>query len=194
MSVERSDAAAILAPAVLWAELTPGSHVVQFCDDDTVLLDTLEAFCAGGLMLGEAVIVIATAAHLAQLRQRLRRRQMDIATLQIFDQLIAVEADETLGRFMRDGEPDVSLLEAMVSELFERARLGGRPVRAFGEMVQLLWARGQHEATIQLEQAWQRICRTERIPLLCAYRKDSFSSDDSGGIRRICQSHCSVIS
>jgi hypothetical protein len=184
----------MLAPAVLWTELTPGSHVVQFCDDDSVLLDTLEAFCAGGLLLGEAVIVIATAAHLAALRQRLRARDMDLATLQIFDQLIALDAEETLKRFMRDGQPDAALFEALAGELLERARTGGRPVRAFGEMVQLLWERGQHDATLQLERIWQRICHAEQIPLLCAYRKDSFTSDDSGGIRRICQAHCSVIS
>jgi hypothetical protein len=184
----------MLAPAVLWAELTPGSHVVQFCDGDDVVLDTLEAFCAGGLLLGEAVIVIATAAHLAALRQRLRLREMDIATLQIFDQLIALDADETLKRFMRNGEPDAALFEAMASELLERARAGGRPVRAFGEMVQLLWERGEYDATIQLERIWQRVCVAEQIPLLCAYRKDSFTSDDPGGIRRICQAHCSVIS
>lgn len=184
----------MLAPTVLWAELTPGSHAVQFCDDDPSLLDTLEAFCAGGLLLGEAVIVIATPAHLAGLRQRLRLRRMDLATLQIFDQLIALDADDTLQRFMRDGRPDPVLFEAVASELLERARAGGRPVRAFGEMVQLLWERGQHDATIELERHWQRVCRFEKLPLLCAYRKESFSSDDSGGIRRICQAHCSVIS
>lgn len=183
----------MLAPAVLWAELTPGSHAVQFCDDDAALLDTLEAFCAGGLMLGEAVIVIATAAHLAALRQRLRLREMDIAALQIFDQLFTLDADETLKRFMREGQPDAILFEAVASELLERARAGGRPVRAFGEMVQLLWERGQHDATIQLENIWQRVCIAEKIPLLCAYRKDSFTGDDAGGIRRICQAHCSVI-
>lgn len=183
-----------LAPEVLWAELAPGAHVVQFCDSDASVLDTLEAYCAGGLLLGECVIVIATAAHLGALRQRLRLRQLDLASLQIFDQLITVDADELLKRFMTDAGPDAVMFDALVAELLARGRAGGRSVRAFGEMVQLLWERGQHDATLQLERIWERICREQRVPLLCAYRKEAFRSERSDGIRHICAAHTAVIS
>jgi hypothetical protein len=194
VSVESLDPSALLAPALLWTELPPGLHVAQFCEDDATVLDTLEAYTAGGLMLGEAVIVIATAAHLGELRQRLRLRGMDLATLQIFDQLICVDADEALRRFMRGGSADTAIFEAMVGELLARGRSGGRTVRAYGEMVQLLWAEGNHRATLQLESLWERICDLEGVPLLCAYRKETFSDGDREGIRHICAAHTSVIS
>jgi hypothetical protein len=184
----------MIAPDVLWTELSPGTHVVQFYDDDHALIDTLEAYAAGGLLLGESVILVATASHLGSLRQRLRRRGMDVAALQIFGQLLCVDADELLARFMRDGRPDRALFEANLSELLERARGEGRSVRAFGEMVQLLWERGQIEATLELERLWQPVCAAEGLPLLCAYRKRSFASDDSDGIHCVCGMHDSVIS
>jgi hypothetical protein len=51
----------------------------------------------------------------------------------------------------------------------DRARGEGRRVRAYGELVAILWAQGNRGATIVLEQIWNRICATSGISLLCAY-------------------------
>lgn len=194
MSLERTNPGADPAPEVLWAELEPGSHVVQFCDHDASLLETLEAYVAGGLLLGESVVVVATAAHLGELRQRLRTRGMDVANLQIFGQLVPVDAEQLLRRVVRRGRLDPHIFGAVVADTLQRARADDRPVRVFGEAVQLLWERGERAAMLALEREWQRICAAEGIALLCAYRKDSFktcSADDS--IRAICAAHGAVI-
>ena len=182
-------------PDMLWAELAPGSHVVQFCNHDDSVLDTLEAFAAGGLLLGEGVIVLATAPHLAELRRRLRLRGRDLGHLQIYGQLVTLDAEEVLQRVLRDGSIAPEIFEAFVGEALARARGGvERPVRAFGELVQLLWARGERGATLELERLWQRVCDAEGIALLCAYRKEAFDGEDSeGGIRAVCQAHGAVI-
>jgi hypothetical protein len=182
-------------PDMLWAELAPGSHVVQFCNHDDSVLDTLETFAAGGLLLGEGVIVLATGPHLAELRRRLRLRGMDLAHLQIYGQLVLLDAEEVLQRVLHDGRVDTQLFLAFVAEALERARNGvERPVRAFGELVQLLWERGERLATLEVETIWQRICDTEGVALLCAYRKEAFAGEGSeGGIRAVCQAHGAVI-
>ena len=52
-------------------------------------------------------------------------------------------------------------------ELCERAD-GRRPVRVFGEMVDLIWK--EHPgATSQLEELWNDVISTHSVPLLCAY-------------------------
>lgn len=194
MKVERIHRGAQAAPEVLWAELAPGSHVVQFCDHDVSVLDTLEAYAAGGLLLGESVVVLATGAHLGELRRRLRARGMDVANLQIYGQLVPIDAEALLRRVVADGRVDAALFTTLVSEALARARADDRPVRVFGEAVQLLWERGQSEAMLQLEQLWQGICDAEGISLLCAYRKDGFRQCASeGAIRAICEAHGAVI-
>jgi hypothetical protein len=181
---------------MLWAELVPGSHMVQFCNHEHSVMDTLEAFAAGGLLLGEGVIVLATGAHLAELRRRLRLRGMDLAHLQIYGQLVLLDAEEVLRRVLQDdGRVDAQVFLAFVADALERARNGvERPVRAFGELVHLLWERGERLATLEVETIWQRICDTEGVALLCAYRKEAFAGEGSeGGIRAVCQAHGAVI-
>jgi hypothetical protein len=189
----RTPPAAQLAPDVLSSHLESGAHLVHLYHDDACLLGTLEAFVAGGLHLGEAVVVIATTPHLAALRVRLRARGFDMATLQMFDQFMALDAGELLARFMTAEGPDPLRFESIAEDLLARARLGGRPVRAFGEMVALLWQDGRATAALQLERLWQHYCDNEGLPLLCAYPKGLFDAGDSTGIRDVCAAHSALV-
>ena len=74
-----------------------------------------------------------------------------MATARSKDQYITLVAEEALAIFMVKQWPDDKLFSDLVTELITRARANGRPVRAFGEMVALLWARGDEAATIRLE-------------------------------------------
>jgi hypothetical protein len=190
---DESNAPDFHAPEFFWAQLAPGDHLVQLFDDERALLDSLEAFVTGGLMLDEGVAVIATPPHLAHLERRLRTRGLDVRALQLADQYIPLDADETLERFMRDGAPDPALFEAAIGRVIERARGHGRPVRAFGEMVALLWSRGERQATLQLEAFWQELCGRSGIALLCGYQKSLFSHDADAAIRQVCGAHSSVV-
>ncbi len=63
--------------------------------------------------------------------------------------LLAVgDADATLGAFMVDGHPRAVLFEQVVGGLLDRVaeNFTGRPVRAFGEMVDLLCQPAQTQA------------------------------------------------
>ena len=65
--------------------------------------------------------------------------------------------------------PDENLFRLLVIGLLHRAKRNKRPVRAFGEMVALLWAQGFNGATVQLEHLWNNFCETEAFSLFCAY-------------------------
>ncbi len=56
---------------VFWGEIAPCEHVVQIYENDENFLDLLSGFVSGGVNAGECAVVIATAAHLAALDQRL---------------------------------------------------------------------------------------------------------------------------
>jgi hypothetical protein len=176
-------------------EIAPCQHVVQMYSNDVVLLDALTGFVNGGLHAGEGVIVIATALHLAALEARLCADGIDLAAARGGSQYLALDAELTLSRFIVDGWPDEELFDPLVTALITRAGRGGRRrVRAFGEMVAILWAQGHAGATVRLEYLWHAICRRERFSLLCAYPRIGFVQDVNASVRDLCAAHSTAIS
>jgi hypothetical protein len=178
---------------VFWGEIAPCEHIAQFYEHDSVLLDALIGFIGGGLEAGESTIVIATPAHLKALEQGLLDAGVDVVSALVEHRYIALSAEEALKRFMVKQWPDDQLFAAFVTDLITQARANGRGVRAFGEMVALLWARGDVAATVRLEYLWQQLCRTEKFSLFCAYPKTGFTKDSSKSIREICEAHSRII-
>jgi hypothetical protein len=141
---------------------------------------------------GDAAIVIATPVHLAGLERRLISHGVDVELARREQRYLAIPADRVLGEFMVDGWPDEERFREVVCTMLDKARGGGRNVRAFGEMVALLWAQGHAAATVRLEHLWNRLCTQERFPLFCAYPKAGFTSDPSRSIRDLCAAHSRV--
>ncbi len=178
---------------VFWGELAPSEHVAQFYNDDNVLLDTLAGFVAGGLNAGESAIVIATPAHLRALLQRLVDCGVDMLKAVKEDRYIDLDAKITLSSFMVKDWPDDELFTSLADHLIRRSGVNGRPVRAFGEMVALLWAQGHSGATVRLEHLWQQFCKSHSFSLFCAYPKTGFTMDPTASLAEICAAHSRVI-
>ena len=53
---------------VFWGEISPCEHLVQIYLDDSAFLDSLEGFVAGGLLAGDAVILIGTPSSFGSIR------------------------------------------------------------------------------------------------------------------------------
>jgi hypothetical protein len=176
-----------------WGEMAPCEHLVQIYENHPVFLDSLEGFLAGGLAAGDGVIVIATSDHLAALDARLEKQGFNLDAARSQDHYIALDAEETLSKFMVSGWPDEDLFEQLVSQLIARARGNGRRVRAFGEMVAVLWAGGHNGATVRLEHLWHAICQKEAFSLFCAYPKIGFTQDAESSLKDICAAHSRVL-
>jgi hypothetical protein len=173
--------------------IDPRQHLVQLYDQEGFFLDTLGDFVASGLLHGESVIVIATASHLGALDTRLRARAFDVDRAIIQDRFIPLDAAGTLAQFMVDGWPDEQRFRALLARLLARARAAAPAVRAFGEMVAIMWARGEYTATLQLERLWHELCHTESFSLLCAYPRSGFAAGSHAAIREICDVHTDVV-
>ena len=181
---------------IFWGELAPCEHLVQLYEHDDVFLDTLEGYVYGGLHAGDAVVVIATARHAKDLTERLRRRGVDVDRERRLRNFILLSAEETLHSFVSDdGWPNDDKFYKVVKKILERARgEEGRRVRAFGEMVVVLWDRGQNAATVRLEHLWDKFCREEKdFSLFCAYPKAGFTDFALKSLQDICALHSRVI-
>jgi PAS domain S-box-containing protein len=183
------------APPRDWTRIDAGEHLVQFYEAEPFLLDALCGYIGTGLREGEACIVIATGEHQRGLDERLGACGVDIAAARASGQYIVHDAAETLSMFMDDGSPDAGRFAEVIGKVVvQAAGEEGRRVRAFGEMVAILWEEGNHDAAIRLEALWNDLAEAHAFALLCAYPICSFGEEAHGGrFENICRHHTKVI-
>ena len=157
-------------------ESAPHHHAVQFYGSDQSLLSTVGSFLSGGLVAGQPAIVIATRAHCAAIVKALSERFIDCEKALRDGDLILLDAEATLDLFMVDGVPQADLFEKNVGRLVDQA-LNGRSnvtVRAYGEMVNVLWRDLCYDAAIALEILWNKLAFKYDFALLCGYAMGNF--------------------
>jgi MEDS: MEthanogen/methylotroph, DcmR Sensory domain len=179
---------------VFWGEIATHDHVLQIYENEGVFLDTLTGFVSGGIDADDACIVIATDHHLTALEKRLKSYGVNIEALIDDNRYIPLNAEETLSIFMINGWPDEDLFNQTISTILMTARSRtNRRIRAFGEMVAILWAKGKNAATARLEHLWNKFCEKETLCLFCAYPKSVFTKDITGSMNHICCAHSKLI-
>lgn len=198
MNVSTGYPAISLVPHGEWSDLDSRAHRVQFYSDHGHLLDGLSRSIGSALGAGDAGIVIATEEHREGLTRRLKARGLDVDLAAQQGRYIALDAAETLSKFMLDGLPDAARFADVVGGVVARAAVAangeGRRVAAFGEMVALLWAEGNPNAAIKLEQLWNDLARTYSFDLRCAYPISSFGqAADNALIEKVCAEHSHVM-
>jgi hypothetical protein len=154
----------------------PHHHAVQFYGNKGSLFTTVAGFLSEGLVAEQPTIVIATEAHRLAIVDRLRERFIDVELAQRCGDLNLIDAEELLAKFMGSDGPDPQRFEDHVGTLIDET-LEGRPrtiVRAYGEMVDVLWQQGQAEAAIRLEMLWNKLAQSHGFALLCGYSMGNF--------------------
>src|SRR6185295_3215578 len=181
-----------------WRELlqgpSGGNHFVQIYKDEAFLLEAVTEYAGRGLRRGEGVVIIATPSHRAAFVQQLAGNGVQAEEALQRGQLLLLDADETLARFTLGGMPEWQGFHALIGDLIARLRLEYPTVRAYGEMVDLLWRRGEREAAIQLEEFWNDLAGLQTFSLLCAYYMDNLDQAAySGPLDCICRVHSHLI-
>jgi len=117
-------------------------HFAQLYERDSFLIDTVSHLIAEGLEAGDAGVIIATHLHRNGIEHRLRERGLDLDRLGEQGRYVALDAAETMSRFIVDGWPDQRRFDEVVGNTIRHASQESSPrhVQAFGEMVALLWA------------------------------------------------------
>jgi signal transduction histidine kinase/CheY-like chemotaxis protein len=173
-----------------------GAHIVQFYETDGQLDAAVATYLHAGFAAGEPAVVIATPEHCDGFERALAARDVDLAAAQRARRIVILDARETLATFMVDGVPDAAKFEAsigaLVAQLVEQNH--GRPVRAYGEMVDVLWREGNSRGALALEHLWNELGHRHAFSLFCAYVMSSFFTEQSGaGLNAICDSHSHVL-
>jgi signal transduction histidine kinase/CheY-like chemotaxis protein len=144
-------------------------HFVQFYEADGFLLNSLGGFIGNAITSGDAAIVVATQEHRNGLDELLLANGLDVNGAKKLGRYISLDAAETLSQFMVDGSPEPSRFNEVMGSIIASVTDGRSRIRAFGEMVAILWAEGNHAAAIRLEELWNDLQKAHSFSLFCAY-------------------------
>jgi MEDS: MEthanogen/methylotroph, DcmR Sensory domain len=180
-------------PTPLRQDASGPVHAVRFYEDKASLCRTVADFLGEGLELGQPGLVIATAAHRDALLAELRSRDVDVDAVKTAGDLLLLDAREVLATFLVDGMPEARLFKTHLPAAIERVSRGRSDctIRAYGEMVDVLWQDGLTAAAIRLEMFWNQLAMTHDFSLLCGYAMGSFYKD--AGMREILEQHSHVV-
>lgn len=171
-----------------------GEHLVQFYRTDDFLCDTIADFVAHGLRRREPVLILCTRDHRDGVRSRIDDRHGGWEASVRRGDITWLDAREVLEMVMIGRVPDRRRFDAYIGERVRWARRrageGGR-VRAYGELVDLLWREGHTDAALLLEDMWNDLARTDPFSLLCAYSNVRRETDSA--FRHVCDRHTGVL-
>jgi hypothetical protein len=163
----------------LLANAVPQDHIVQLYQDQQFLNRAVCRFAAAAIANGEGVILVPTVAHWDAFRPRLEDEGVDVKSAEKRGQLTIVDADDLLPTFMRDTMPDSPVFLGLAADVVSRAKSDGRfpKVRWWGEMVNILWERGEVAASMALEDLFDELAHKQDIAIFCSFLMDNFNGD-----------------
>ena len=169
-------------------------HVAQFYDDDGELAGDVAGDLAGAIAEGGTAVIVATPARRAGFEARLAADGVDIAAARHRGALTGLDAAWLVRRLTREDRIDRPAFDACLRPAIQAAAQAAGPVRVYGEAVALLWAVGQVNAALELEDLWNGLGREMPFSLYCGYPRqlvESTRHPGPGG--EVCRQHTSLI-
>jgi hypothetical protein len=164
-------------------------HHLQLFDSSKSLAETVAAFLMAGFNRGEPLLVVATPEHRELLTRKLEEAGLNTREAALASRLVVLDASQTLDTFMRQDAPNAAAFDEVVGSLVARLA-NGRRVCIYGEMVDVLAARGNLKAAHQLEELWNDLGRRESYTLFCGYASGHFGDPKTArALQEICDAH-----
>jgi hypothetical protein len=168
----------------------PGGHdhFVQLYEEPEALAGAVAEYIGAGLARGEGAVIIARPENRTRFVATLERRGLAAGEMIEAGQLKLFDAAATLERFMANGAPAWTSFHELIGGVIADLRLQYPTVRAYGEMVDILWQAGNREGAIRLEEYWNELGKLQTFSLFCAYRLSHLDADES-----ICRVHTHLV-
>lgn len=175
-------------------KINHGDHLCHFYENSKVLVESVSEFIVPGITRGDGIILIATAENLRLFQLSLERRSIDVHQAKAVKRLIMLDAHETLATFMVNGMPDAKKFKNSVGKLVAEFKVKYPNIRAFGEMVNILWEENNLAAAIRLEELWNELNSKYHFSLLCGYSDKKFKKKSNlEALKAICNTHTHMI-
>jgi CheY-like chemotaxis protein len=155
-----------------------GRHAMHLHDGAEPCLDDLAALFVHALRRGDATCIVGTESVREGLRDRLRARGWNVGGPSGHERYLAIDRNDALNRFMRNGLPDADRVADIVAELNQQRLAvaeGATPrLVVCGNLSASLAADGNVEAAIALESLWDGLTRGLPFVTVCGYSTSCF--------------------
>lgn len=183
-----------------WGDFLRGaggpSHGAQVYADASELAESVVSYLVAGFERDQPAVLVVTPDHLSLFAERLGSRGVGLTGAEKAGLLVVADAETVLDAVLGAAGPEPERFELVVGGLLDQVERGrpGRPVRVFGEMVDLLCSRDRLDAADELERLWNALALRRRFSLLCGYRLDIFDWQvQSETLPHICREHAHVL-
>jgi DNA-binding NarL/FixJ family response regulator len=173
------------------------NHEVQFYSDDVIFLYRVVSLITAAWRAGQSAVVCASEPFRDDLYHVLQVREPDMDDFIQTGRYLALDTADTLSELMLGDSVNTTKfwdsLGSVITAAGEAARTRPFRVALYQECAALLWAQGREEATIQMEQLFNKLAYEYDLDILCGYSIMYFDGEeDSHLIQRICAEHSAV--
>jgi diguanylate cyclase (GGDEF)-like protein len=165
-------------------------HVVFLFDDRRQLLHEVTMYVSDGLNYDGHVLVIATPEHTESLRAALPQLRLERAERE--GRFLALDAQQTLARFMVDGIPDPALFEQSVGALVRAHLIETGVLSGYCELVAVLCKQDNLVGALMLEELWNELQLSTTFSLFCAQPLADVQGQPDDALAQICDRHTHV--
>ncbi len=164
-------------------------HSVLFFEEHAEMLRRVVSFVRDGLRNRDFVCLA--------LRPQTRKSVSDalpvglLADAESEGRLLLLDPYASLDLLISGGEVDAVAFETHVADTLRGAKERFGEVRAYGEIVNILWSRGDVTAALNFERAWSELHEEFAFAALCAYPL-SRAPESSGHFAALCELHTAV--
>jgi hypothetical protein len=134
--------------------------------DDASMIVEIGRSMTASLIQGNAVVCVATGTHRRLLEQQLKVSGVDVVAALMREQLICLNALDTLTKIMVDGEPDVIRFAEVIGAPVDRAAARYPRVLIFGEL-DLVLRSNVAGAALKLDELWASFVDCRPAFFLC---------------------------
>jgi hypothetical protein len=168
------------------------AHGLLLRHDADALERDIAAFLHQCLSAREGCLVLTRASRWARVRERLEALGSDVTGALETGRLLHFDSDPLIAALFAGETFDPEVLERKVHPalLWLREATGGAPVRAYGDLVDVLWQEGRPAHALLLEKAWHDLLKRDPVTLLCGYVVDPLAAAlDSRAFLPLCRAH-----
>jgi hypothetical protein len=176
----------------------PPGHDALFYSDDDFMIDGMQSYLRKAVDEGDGAFCVASKQHLAALASRFKPHQHEMDAAAEQGRYVALDVNDAVAALTTNGKLD----EVRASEFFGNI-LGkitatiqhDKPrIFFFGESSATLWARGNFDDVLRLEQWATELVRGQTVAVRCPYPIQIFQHPrDTEYLGTICGEHSAII-
>ncbi len=173
-------------------------HQAHFYSDEARFVHGCARCVAAALNAGNAAIFVGTEPHRDKVLAQMHAQGVNVGAAIKEGRYVSLDAAETLATFMSAGQPDrdqfLKLAGNLITSVAKTVKGDPSRIVACGECAPLLWAQGETEAAIRLEQLWNEVGHAYHIEIQCGFLLTAFQRDEHVAVfDRICAEHSCVV-